>query len=199
LGADTGATTYMTSDLAQFSLATPYSGSDMITTAGGSGLSISGIGSSILDVPQCSLQLKQVLHVPKLSQHLLLVYRLCKDNNCRFICDAFGFWIQDKIMGNVLFKGLCRVGLYPIPFSISSIPQPHFQQASAFYNNQFCYLGQQVKTSLWHKRFDHPSNKIISTLLNQSQIPFTSDTYKLVCTTCLQGKLAKLPFSLSNL
>jgi hypothetical protein len=123
-------------------LATPYSGSYTITTTRGSGLSISSIGSSFLDVPQCSLQLKQVLHVLKLSQHLLSVYRLCKDNNCRFFCDAFGFWIQDKITGNVLLKGLCRAGLYLIPFSISSIPQPHFQQASTFHNNQFCYFSQ---------------------------------------------------------
>ncbi|XP_021807328.1 uncharacterized protein LOC110751198 [Prunus avium] len=35
--ADTGATTHMTCDLAQLSLATPFSGSNTITTAGGSG------------------------------------------------------------------------------------------------------------------------------------------------------------------
>ena len=53
--ADTGATTHMTSDLSQLCLATPYSGPDAITTAGGSGLSISSIGSSVLLIPQCSL------------------------------------------------------------------------------------------------------------------------------------------------
>ncbi|CAL8157377.1 unnamed protein product [Prunus armeniaca] len=189
--ADTGATTHMTSDLSQLSLATPFSGSDTITTAGGSGLSISNIGSSILDVPPCSLQLKQVLHVPKLSQHLLSIHRLCKDNNCRFICDAFGFWIQDKITGSVLLKGLCRAGLYPIPFSL---PQSNIQQASFFHKNHFCYLGQRVNTSLWHKRLGHPSNTITSALLRQSQISFSLDNSKLVCTTCLEGKLAKLPF-----
>ncbi|XP_021829277.1 uncharacterized protein LOC110769577 [Prunus avium] len=56
--------------------------------------------------------------------------------------------VQDKITGNVLLKGLCRAGLYPIPFSISSIPPPRLPQASSFPKNQFCYLGQQVKTSL---------------------------------------------------
>ncbi|CAL2225177.1 unnamed protein product [Prunus armeniaca] len=125
---DTGATTHMTSDLSQLSLATPFSGSDTITTAGGSGLSISNIGSSILDVPHCSLQLK-----------------------------------QDKFTTSVLLKGLCRAGLYPIPFSLL---QSNLQQASSFHKNHFCYLGQQVNT-------------------NNS---------KLVCTTCLEGKLAKLPF-----
>jgi hypothetical protein len=116
--ADTGATTHMTSAIAQLNLATPFSGSDTIATADGSGLSISNVGSSILDVPQCSFKLPQVLHVPKLSQHLLSVHRLCKDNNCRFICDAFGFCIQDKLTGRVLLQGLSRDGLYPIPLSI---------------------------------------------------------------------------------
>ncbi|CAL8081400.1 unnamed protein product [Prunus armeniaca] len=129
LVADTGATTHMTSDLSQLSLATPFSGSDTITTTGGSGLSISNIGSSILDVPLCSLQLK-----------------------------------QDKITGSVLLKGLCRAGLYPIPFSL---PQSNLQQASSFHKNHFCYLGQRVNTSLWHKRLGHPSNTITSALLRQ--------------------------------
>jgi hypothetical protein len=139
---DTSATTHMTSNLAQLNLAAPFSGADIVTTAGGSSLTISNIGSSILDVPHCSLQLKQVLHMPKLSQHLLLVHKLCKDNNCRFICDAFGFWIQDKITRNVLLKGLCRAGLYPIPFSFA------FPSQSLFTNNLVCYLGKQVNTSL---------------------------------------------------
>jgi hypothetical protein len=49
--ADTRATTHMTSDLAQLNLATPFSGSNTIAIADGSSLSISNIGSSILDVP----------------------------------------------------------------------------------------------------------------------------------------------------
>ena len=65
--ADTGATTHMTSDLAHLNLATPFSGSKTIATVDGSGLSISNVGSSILNVPQCSFKLPQVLHVPKLS------------------------------------------------------------------------------------------------------------------------------------
>ena len=65
--ADTGATTHMTSDLAHLNLATPFSGSKTIVISYGSGLSISNVGSSILNVPQCSFKLPQVLHVPKLS------------------------------------------------------------------------------------------------------------------------------------
>jgi len=48
---DTRATTHKTSDLAQLNLATPFSRSYTIATADGSGLSISNVGFSILDVP----------------------------------------------------------------------------------------------------------------------------------------------------
>ena len=57
----------MTSDLAHLNLATPFTSSETVATADGSGLSISNVGSSILNVPQCSFKLSQVLHVPKLS------------------------------------------------------------------------------------------------------------------------------------
>ncbi|KAI5323882.1 hypothetical protein L3X38_032955 [Prunus dulcis] len=189
--ADTGATAHMTSDLSQLSLATPFLGNETITTAGGTGLSISSVGSSSLNTPQCSFQLSKVLHVPKISQHLLSVHRLCKDNNCRFICDAFGFWIQDKLTGSILLKGLCRAGLYSIPFFPS---QPHPTPAASLIKQHFCFLGHPVNTSLWHKRFGHPSNIITTALLHHSQVPFSSDKVQSVCHHCLEGKLAKLPF-----
>jgi hypothetical protein len=44
--------THMTSDLAQLNLATPFSGSYTIAMTDGSRLSISNVGSFILDVPQ---------------------------------------------------------------------------------------------------------------------------------------------------
>ncbi|KAI5346205.1 hypothetical protein L3X38_014084 [Prunus dulcis] len=189
--ADTGATAHMTSDLSQLSLATPFLGNETITTAGGSGLSISSIGSSSLNTPQCSFQLSKVLHVPKISQHLLSVHRLRKDNNCIFICDAFGFWIQDKLTGSVLLKGLCRAGIYSIPlFPL----QPHPTPAASLIKQHFCFLGHPVNTSLWHKQFGHPSNIITTALLHQSQVPFSSDKVQSVCHHCLEGKLAKLPF-----
>jgi len=118
----------MTSDLAQLNMVAPFSGADTVTAARGSGLTISNIGSSILDVPHCSLQLKQVLHVPKLSQHLLSVHKLCKDNNYHFICDAlvFGFRTNSRGMsysrdcvelGYILFLSLFRF-LHSLSFQI---------------------------------------------------------------------------------
>lgn len=115
--ADIEAMTHMTSDLSHLHLITFFSGKYTVTTADGIGLPISHIGTSSLSVFQCSLRLNEVLHVPQISHNLLSVHRLCKNNNCRFICDAFGFWSQDNTTGTILLKGLCKAGLYPIPFS----------------------------------------------------------------------------------
>ncbi|KFL89552.1 hypothetical protein AmDm5_1575 [Acetobacter malorum] len=194
--ADTGATSHMTSDLTNLTQATPFLGADTITTASGSGLPISHTGSSFLHVPQYAFQLKDILHVPQISQHLLSMYKLCKDNNCRFICDEFCFWIQDKITGTILLQGLCRDGLYPIPFHIPQHILPKASHTShSLTNNQTCFLGHHINTSLWHNRLGHPSNAVVSTMLNQSQISFSVDPSKHVCISCLEGKCTKLPFS----
>jgi len=120
--ADTGATTHMTSELTNLELANPYQGSDAITTTSGAGLKISHVGTSKLHTSTHSFELKNMLHVPKLSQHLLSVYQLCKDNQCRFIYDDVSFWVQDKLTGTILLKGLCRAGYYSIPFHITQKP-----------------------------------------------------------------------------
>jgi hypothetical protein len=65
---------------------------------------------------------------------LLSVRRLCKDNNCCFICDAFGFCIQDKLTGRVLLQGLCKVvytlSLYPSHTLAYHSPSP-FQRINS--------------------------------------------------------------------
>ncbi|KAM1099692.1 hypothetical protein ACFX15_006016 [Malus domestica] len=59
---DSGATSHMTADLNNLSLATPYSSTETIQTASGAGLSISHIGSSHIPTPIKPLQLHYVLY-----------------------------------------------------------------------------------------------------------------------------------------
>ncbi|KAM1058752.1 hypothetical protein ACFX2B_023357 [Malus domestica] len=115
---DSGASSHMTADLSNMSLASPYPADETIQTASGAGLSISHIGSSTLHTPLKPLQLNSVLCVPGLSQNLLSVHQLCLDNHCWLIYDAFCFWIQDKATGKILFQGKCSNGLYPIPLPV---------------------------------------------------------------------------------
>ena len=112
---DTGATNHMTVDLSNLSLSSPYPAEDTVHTANGEGLSVSHVGSAIIPTYAKPLHLKSVLCVPKLTQNLLFVHRVCLDNNCRVIFYAFFFWIQDIAIGRILYKGLCSNGLYPLP------------------------------------------------------------------------------------
>lgn len=83
----------MTSKLANLDLAATYQDTDTIATTSGTSLNIFNIGISNLSARNHTFALKNVMHVPKLSHHLLSIYQLCKDNNCRFIYDNISFWV----------------------------------------------------------------------------------------------------------
>jgi hypothetical protein len=76
---DSGATDHLTSDLARLHLQERYGGTDHVQVANGAGLFIAHIGHS--SSAGSSIHLKNILHVPRLSTHLLSVNRLCSDND----------------------------------------------------------------------------------------------------------------------
>lgn len=116
--ADTSATTHMTSDLSNLKLSTLFSGTKTVSTARGSGLPISSVRTSTLQTPQCSLHLTEVLHVPQMSQNLLSVYRLCKDNKCRFVCDALVFGFKTSSRGLFFSRGCVNLAYILFRFFI---------------------------------------------------------------------------------
>ena len=135
------------------------------------------------------IKLNFVLYVPKLTQNLLYVHRICLDNNCWLIFDAFCFWIQDKATWRLLYKGLCSNGLYPIhslAHSCSTTNQPVMQHKAL--------LGQLVNSTTWHNRIGHPSNSIVSLMLQKSHMACTKESNPSLCQSCLEGKFCKLPF-----
>lgn len=86
-----GATNHMIADLTNLSLASPYPTNEVIKTANGEGLEVSHIGSIVFRLFMHPIKLNYVLYVPKLTQNLLLVHRICLDNNCWLIFDSFCF------------------------------------------------------------------------------------------------------------
>ncbi|KAM1026446.1 hypothetical protein ACFX2C_039460 [Malus domestica] len=183
---DSGATTHMTADLNNLSLASPYPSNEVVQTANGEGLRVSHIGSSILNTSKNPITLNSILYVPKLTQNLLSVHKLCLDNNCWLIFDAFYFWIQDKVTGRIMYKAQCSNGLYPIhSLSTSFLPSQ---------SSHVAFLGHLVGSSLWHTRFGHPSNNVVSLLLKQANIPCNQDVVSHMCQSCLKGKFTQLPF-----
>ena len=84
---DSGASDHMTSFSNLFNTYSPCSGNKKIRIADGSFSPITGKGLIKLSE---NIDLKSVLHVPKLACNLLSVSKLTKDSNCRvFFCDSY--------------------------------------------------------------------------------------------------------------
>jgi hypothetical protein len=182
----------MTADLHSLQNVTTYPDGDHVQVGNGAGLKIKHIGQgSIFLNKNAVLALKKILHVPKLAAHLLSVYQLCKDNNCRMIFDEFCFYIQDKVTGQVLFQGMSDNGLYPIPVT-------HLNKMVSSSSCPTAFLGAQISQSLWHQRLGHPSNVITSSMLSKSKVSATADSSSIVCESCLAGKFTRLPFPKSS-
>jgi hypothetical protein len=112
---DSGTTDHLTSDLAHLHVQERYGWVDHIQVYNGAGLPIAHIDHSSLAIS--SIHLKNILHVPHLSTHLLSVNRLCSENDvfvefhCHFLC------VEDKVTWKILLHGRSKGGLYPIPLS----------------------------------------------------------------------------------
>jgi hypothetical protein len=56
------------------------------------------------------------------------------------------------------------------------------------------FLGQLVQSTLWHHRLGHPTNNIVSLMLNKAHVHVSKTPIPLMCHPCLEGKFSKLPF-----
>ncbi|KAB2600658.1 hypothetical protein D8674_038536 [Pyrus ussuriensis x Pyrus communis] len=190
---DTGASHHITADINALNSVTPFQGSETILVGNGTGLSIANTGATTIKNNSHSLVLKNVLHVPKIARSLLSVQQLCADNRSWFVCDENEFFVQDKKTRDILYRGKSKARqLFQIPVIKQS------RGVQSVIQQPYGFLGQLVKSTLWHQRFGHPSNKIMSIMLKQSNIPLELDMNHSMCTYCLQGKMCRLPFSSSS-
>ncbi|KAB2617403.1 hypothetical protein D8674_013272 [Pyrus ussuriensis x Pyrus communis] len=178
---DTEASHHMTSDLASLNQVSPFKGSEQIKIGNGQGLPIKNTGSAIVKTLSHYIVLTNVLHVPSLAVNLMSVKQLCKDNRCLFICDDLNFFVQDKVTREILCKGSRPQELFQIPMSSWTVP-------SAF-------IGQLIKSFLWHQRLGHPTNEVLAVMLTKSHIPVNIGNKHTMCTDCIHVKITRKPFS----
>ena len=171
---DTGATDHLTSDLERLHVYERYGGKDHVQVANGAGLSISHIGHSQL--AGSSLRLNNVLHVPRISKHLLSVYRLVSDNDVFVEFHRDFFLVKDKATRRTLLQGSSHGGLYPIPFHRASSSSPRHASSSI------------TTSSRWHQRLGHPANNVVQSIVKQNNLKCSSDNQPLVCDACQCAK-----------
>ncbi|CAL9026180.1 unnamed protein product [Prunus brigantina] len=98
---------------------------------------------------------------------------------------------MDKVTHQVLLKGKCDHGLYPIPL----LPQSTISSISSKHK---AYIGQQIKSSLWHQRLGHTTNEVTKKMLQASAISASDDLSSAICSACLQGKMHRMSFPTSH-
>ncbi|PRQ40459.1 putative RNA-directed DNA polymerase [Rosa chinensis] len=106
--------------------------------------------------------------------------------------------VMDKVLGRILYQGLSKQGMYPIPFdlplkfgstSTSTIPSSFSKTA---------YVGKTIKNLLWHQRLGHPTNEVVKSMLKKCKIFGDPTVDSTSCEACLLGKFHKLPFPVSQ-
>jgi histone deacetylase 1/2 len=74
--ADTGATDHLTNDLNNVTMREQYDGKYNVQTANGTCMHITHIGQSTIPTSSYPLRLRDILHVSKISRHLLCAYKV---------------------------------------------------------------------------------------------------------------------------
>ena len=111
---DTGATDHITGDLDRLVVPECYHGGEQVQVGNGVGLHILHTGHSSINTVARSLALRNILHMPEISKHLLSVHKFSGDNDIFFKYHPWHFYIKDRQSRKSLLDGRCESGLYPI-------------------------------------------------------------------------------------
>jgi hypothetical protein len=174
----------MTADFSNLNLnADYYTGHDQVRIGNGQGLHIHHIGSFILYSSTKDFFLKNILHVPHISQNLLSGYQFAKDNKVFFEFHPSFFCIKDQFSGAILLSGKSKDGLYPL-HSLHQI-KPH------------AFIGERVSLSQWHARLGHPALRVVCQVLSNHHLAVSTNKSSPIYHACQLGKSHRLPFYLS--
>lgn len=47
------------------------------------------------------------------------------------------------------------------------------------------FVGKKIKTAIWHKRLRHPSEEVLSIMMNNNELSSSIDSCQSVCTFCI--------------
>lgn len=81
---DTGATDHITSDLDRLAIRERYHGNGQVQVWNDTGLKILHTGHSLINTCDRPLALRNILHVPEITKHLLFVHKFTLDNKVYF-------------------------------------------------------------------------------------------------------------------
>ncbi|KAK4415342.1 Retrovirus-related Pol polyprotein from transposon RE1 [Sesamum alatum] len=181
---DTGSTDHITSDLDRLALRDRYHGDEQVQVGNGAGLQILHIGHSSINTATRPLALRNILHVPDISKHLLSVHKFSRDNDVFFEFHPWHFSIKDRKSKTSLLEGRCESRLYPIKASdVAALKHALVSNTTSF--------------TQWHARLGHPSSQVVQSILRLNNISCAKESQLPVCNACRVAKSHQLPFTSS--
>ena len=177
---DTGATDHITSDLDRLAIRERYHGGEKVHVGNGTGLRISHIGHSSINTAIRPLALRNILHVPDITKHLISVHKFSRDNDVFIEYHPWHFSIKDRQSKKSLLVGTCESGLYPItPSDAASLHHALFSRSPS--------------RAQWHARLGHPSPQVVQSVLHLNNISCPSESSLPVCNACQLAKSISCP------
>ncbi|SOV07128.1 uncharacterized protein UDID_18730 [Ustilago sp. UG-2017a] len=210
---DSGATHHMVNDERMLLTSTNKVG--QISTAGDERLQVKAIGDASLRVSEATIQLLDVLYVPKLNANLLSVQGLI-ENGARVIFDEFGTTIKQNDGTQVQFRRDRRQGRFKVQGkalaleleeTLDDVPKDN-QNTGRLDNvpednqntgNRDSNSMEDNDSYLWHERFGHPgrdkTRQIKEHYLGTDERMEHESKH---CSTCSQGKQTRARMSTSE-
>ena len=153
------------------------------------------VGDGKLQTPSHCFRLDNILRVLDLASNILSVHKLCLQNNAFCYFDANQFLIVDLATGKVLYQGLSKDGVYPIPFSSQLSANSAIASSLDFKSSVNVLVSNEAM--LWHQRLGHLCSKLLHSTLssfnNNVKISVHDDICS-QCKSCISAKMHKLPF-----
>ncbi|SPC66271.1 related to retrotransposon protein [Ustilago sp. UG-2017b] len=178
-----------------------------ISTAGDEGLEVKAIGDASLRVGEATIQLLDVLYVPKLNANLLSVQGLI-ENGARVIFDEFGTTIKQNDGTQVQFRRNRRQGRFEVRGQALAL---ELEETHNDVPEDDKNTGRQNDVPednrntgdrdsyLWHERFGHPgrdkTRQIREHYLGTDKRMEHESKH---CNTCSQGKETRVRMSQSE-
>lgn len=109
---DSGSTAHITASSTGLQNTMPYHGAESVMVGNGNQLPITHVGSTVINSPQGSIPLLDVLVCPNIQKSLLSISKLCDDYPCGVYFDSNWVYVIDLNTQRVVTKGPRHDNLY---------------------------------------------------------------------------------------
>ena len=107
--------------------------------------------------------MRNILHVPEISKHLLFVHKFFHDNDVCFEYHPWNFSIKDRRSRKSLLDGRCESDLYPIkPFDVDDL--------------KHALVSRSTTHTQWHARLGRPSSQVVKSILRLNNSSCASES-----------------------